>query len=291
MTVVALTGHEFWTIALIIGLVAALVVAGLLAALLLNVARIQRSVEGLLETAGKVGANTANIPQLEATAPGAGADRRRGRGAGRLHERAHRRVRQGRAEEAGVSTDAYIVLSVVLAVVVIAVLAVALIRVRRGLTAISAGLATLSDALEGVEAEHLRPLEPAVKAINAQFEIILARPAGNRAQGGDRRRAEAAMTLWWIGSIVLLVVVAPGGRLSAARRARIRPLASSRASSGSRPRRRPGSKDLDAAALLVTTRDQVEQTVAGRRGLRRLARRDRRRRRRGEGLDAGGAAW
>ena len=37
--------------------------------LLVNVARIQRSVDGLLETAGKVGANTANIPQLEATAP------------------------------------------------------------------------------------------------------------------------------------------------------------------------------------------------------------------------------
>ena len=71
------------------------------------------------------------------------------------------------------STDAYIVLSVVLALVVIAVLAVALILVRRGLTAISEGLATLAGALEGVEAEHLRPLEPAVKAINAQFEIIL----------------------------------------------------------------------------------------------------------------------
>ncbi len=37
--------------------------------LLANVGRIQRSVDGLLETAGKVGANTANIPQLEATAP------------------------------------------------------------------------------------------------------------------------------------------------------------------------------------------------------------------------------
>jgi hypothetical protein len=69
MTVVALTGHEYWTIALIIGLVAALVVAGLLAVLLMNVARIQRSVEGLLETAGEVGANTAHIPELEATAP------------------------------------------------------------------------------------------------------------------------------------------------------------------------------------------------------------------------------
>ena len=71
------------------------------------------------------------------------------------------------------STEAYIILRVLLAVVVVAVLAVALIRVRAGLTAISQGLATLADALSGVEAEHLRPLEPAVKAINAQFEIIL----------------------------------------------------------------------------------------------------------------------
>ena len=69
MNVVALSGHEYWTIALIIGLLAALVVAGLLAILLRNVWRIQRSVDGLLETAGKVAANTANIPQLEATAP------------------------------------------------------------------------------------------------------------------------------------------------------------------------------------------------------------------------------
>ena len=55
----------------------------------------------------------------------------------------------------------------------IAVLAVALILIRRGLMAISEGLATLGGALEGVEAEHLRPLEPAVKAINAQFDVIL----------------------------------------------------------------------------------------------------------------------
>jgi uncharacterized membrane protein len=71
------------------------------------------------------------------------------------------------------STDAYIVLSVVLAVVVIAVLAVALILVRRGLAATSEDLATLAGALETVESEHLRPLEPAVKAINSQFEVIL----------------------------------------------------------------------------------------------------------------------
>ena len=71
------------------------------------------------------------------------------------------------------SNDVLVLLSVILAIVVVAVLALALIEVRRGLTRISEGLATLGGALEGVEAEHLRPLEPAVKAINAQFEIIL----------------------------------------------------------------------------------------------------------------------
>jgi type II secretory pathway component PulK len=64
-------------------------------------------------------------------------------------------------------------LSVLLAVVVVAVLAAALIEVRRGLRNISQGLATLGDALETVQSEHLRPLEPAVKAINAQFDTIL----------------------------------------------------------------------------------------------------------------------
>jgi len=71
------------------------------------------------------------------------------------------------------SSDTKILLSVVLALVVIAVLAFALIRIRQGLTAISEGLATLASALRSVEAEHLRPLEPAVKAINAQFDVIL----------------------------------------------------------------------------------------------------------------------
>jgi uncharacterized protein YoxC len=60
-------------------------------------------------------------------------------------------------------------LSVLLAAVVVAVLAVALIEVRRRLDRISTGLATLAGALEGVEEEHLRPLE----AINAQFDVIL----------------------------------------------------------------------------------------------------------------------
>jgi hypothetical protein len=71
------------------------------------------------------------------------------------------------------ATHALVILSVVLAVVVVAVLAVSLIQVRRGLASISEGLGTLAGALEGVESEHLRPLEPAVKAINAQFDIIL----------------------------------------------------------------------------------------------------------------------
>jgi hypothetical protein len=71
------------------------------------------------------------------------------------------------------STDALIVLSVILAIVVVAVLAVALIIVRNGLIRISKGLDTLATALEGVESEHLRPLEPAVQAINARFETIV----------------------------------------------------------------------------------------------------------------------
>ena len=61
--------HTAWVISLIIGLVAALIVAGLLAVLIKAVRDIESSVGGLLEVAGKVGANTANIPQLEATAP------------------------------------------------------------------------------------------------------------------------------------------------------------------------------------------------------------------------------
>ena len=59
------TGRSRWSSASL----AALVVAALLALLLVHVGRIQRSVKALLEIAGKVGANTANIPQLEATAP------------------------------------------------------------------------------------------------------------------------------------------------------------------------------------------------------------------------------
>jgi hypothetical protein len=71
------------------------------------------------------------------------------------------------------ANDVLVVLSVVLALIVVAVLAAALIEVRRGLLRISEGLAALGSALQGVEAEHLRPLEGAVTAINAQFDVIL----------------------------------------------------------------------------------------------------------------------
>ena len=97
-----------------------------------------------------------------------------------------------------------------LAVVVVAVLAVALIEVRRRPDAdLRRASRRSAPRSQGVEAEHLRPLERAVKAINAQFDIILGALPGIAAQGGDRRREEAAMTLWWIGDVVLLVVVLP----------------------------------------------------------------------------------
>jgi hypothetical protein len=88
------------------------------------------------------------------------------------------------------SSDTLILLSVALALLVIVVLAVALIMARRGLMAISHDLAKLRSALEGVESEHLRPLEGAVKAINAQFDVILgALPeiARKAAIGAERR--------------------------------------------------------------------------------------------------------
>ena len=65
----AISGHGYWWIALGIGLAAALVVAFLLAVLITTVMNIERSVDGLLEVATKVAGNTANIPQLVATAP------------------------------------------------------------------------------------------------------------------------------------------------------------------------------------------------------------------------------
>jgi hypothetical protein len=69
------------------------------------------------------------------------------------------------------------------------------------------------------------------------------------------------MTLWWIGNAVLLVVLVVvimllTGVLSAARSIvpSVRQIAGAAAA---------GSKDLDAVPMLLTTQDQVRQTVAG----------------------------
>jgi hypothetical protein len=69
------------------------------------------------------------------------------------------------------------------------------------------------------------------------------------------------MTLWWIGNIALfavfvVVVYLLHGVLSAARS--IVPSVEEIARTAA-----AGSKDLDAAALLLTTQEQVTKTVAG----------------------------
>ena len=69
LTVAALSDHGAWGIALIIGLLAALAVSALLVLLIRAVDDIDRSASALLEKAGQVAGNTANIPQLQATAP------------------------------------------------------------------------------------------------------------------------------------------------------------------------------------------------------------------------------
>jgi hypothetical protein len=70
------------------------------------------------------------------------------------------------------------------------------------------------------------------------------------------------MILWWIGDVVLLAVILPivvyllRGVLSTAKSIvpSVQEIAKVAAA---------GSKDLDAAALLLTTQDQVAKTVAG----------------------------
>jgi hypothetical protein len=69
LTLLATSATTYWVIALSICLGAAAVVAVLLAVLLITVGSIDKSVETLLEVATKVASNTANIPQLQATAP------------------------------------------------------------------------------------------------------------------------------------------------------------------------------------------------------------------------------
>ena len=69
VSLAAMSAHTYWAIALSIAFGAAVIVAILLTVLVEAVGSIEKSVDGLLEIAGKVAANTANIPQLEATAP------------------------------------------------------------------------------------------------------------------------------------------------------------------------------------------------------------------------------
>ncbi len=69
VTLAAISAHTYWAIALGIALGAAVIVAILLTVLVKAVRSIEKSVNGLLEVAGMVASNTANIPQLEATAP------------------------------------------------------------------------------------------------------------------------------------------------------------------------------------------------------------------------------
>jgi hypothetical protein len=90
------------------------------------------------------------------------------------------------------SQTTLIILSVILAAVVIVVLAAALFQVRLHLRSTAAKLSTLASALETVESEHLRPLEPAVKAINEQFDVILGAMPGIAAKAAvvaERRPA------------------------------------------------------------------------------------------------------
>lgn len=67
--VLATSAHTYWGISLVIGLVAALAVAGLLAVLVMAVSDIDRSVGKLLGVAGSLAGDTAHIPELTATAP------------------------------------------------------------------------------------------------------------------------------------------------------------------------------------------------------------------------------
>ena len=69
MTSLAVSANTLWAVSLGIGLVAALIVAFLLVVLVRAVDNIDRSAASLLDVAGKVARNTANIPQLQATAP------------------------------------------------------------------------------------------------------------------------------------------------------------------------------------------------------------------------------
>jgi hypothetical protein len=182
------------------------------------------------------------------------------------------------------STTTLIALSVVLALVVVVGASAALFEVRRRLHSIAGTLATLAAALsETVESEHpAHGSSPRSGRSTPQFDTIARRAARHRREGRRRRREEAPMTLWWIGD----------SRPVRRRRCRSSCTCSTACSSEARgivpsvdaiaPAAAAGSKDLDAAPLLLTTQRPGQQTIEGAAGLRRLARRDPRRRGAGE---------
>ena len=203
--------------------------------------------------------NTANIPQLAGDRARARADRRGGRRPGRLHERAHRRLRR-----CGMSTTTLVLLSVLLAVVVVAVLARRADRgPPRACTSISPGPRHAGRrARDASRPSTCARSSRAVKAINAQFDIILGALPGHRRarprswpRGGrddplvDRRHRAAARRR-------------AGRRLPAQRRARrgaaaIVPSVDAHRDAAARPARRTSTP----SPLLLTTQDQVKQTV------------------------------
>jgi hypothetical protein len=65
----AISGDTYFSIALGIGAVAAIIVAALLFILVRTVRDIEQSVDGLVEVATAVAGQTEYIPQLQATAP------------------------------------------------------------------------------------------------------------------------------------------------------------------------------------------------------------------------------
>ena len=70
------------------------------------------------------------------------------------------------------------------------------------------------------------------------------------------------MTLWWIGDLVLLLVILPVvvyllHRVLAAAKSIVPSVQAIAAVAAA------GSKDLDAATLLLTTQEQATQTIAG----------------------------
>ena len=204
MTVLAaLSNHGAWGIALIIGLVAALAVAALLAVLIRTVRTSTGRPARCSRSPAQVAANTANIPQLQATAPVLG----------QIVEEAVVQDGYMNALTDGfggrMSATTLTILSVLLAVVIVAVLAGALILIRQ---ASSPDLGQARHAGRRAGGRRVRAPAPARARRQGDQRPVRRdrrRVPRDRRQGGDRGREEARMTLEWIGDVILLVVVLP----------------------------------------------------------------------------------